>query len=131
MLTNDEDQTSKQSYRENQRRQGQWGSRAWPDAGLEKYLAMAVVRSDKGKLWFLYRLKISNLHILDAKVKLTADGKGISLNLPITANVSLTLWVCVRIGDLGQAPAAWAMERQAGGRHSSTLICKIRGSFQL
>uniref|UniRef100_A0A8D1KX07 BPI fold containing family A member 2 n=1 Tax=Sus scrofa TaxID=9823 RepID=A0A8D1KX07_PIG len=45
-------------------------------------------------------LKISNLHILDAKVKLMADGKGISLNLPITANVSLTLPLLGQVVDL-------------------------------
>lgn len=53
--------------------------------------AMAVMRSDKGELWFLHRLKISNVHILDIKFEVTLDGKGASLSIPITTNVTLTL----------------------------------------
>ncbi|TEA32801.1 hypothetical protein DBR06_SOUSAS4210123, partial [Sousa chinensis] len=35
-------------------------------------------------------LKISNVHILDIKSEVTPDGKGASLSIPITTNVTLT-----------------------------------------
>ncbi|XP_059888746.1 BPI fold-containing family A member 2 [Delphinus delphis] len=46
-------------------------------------------------------LKISNVHILDIKSEVTPDGKGASLSIPITTNVTLTLPLLGELVDLG------------------------------
>ena len=50
--------------------------RSQHDVGKDKSPAMAVKRNDKGELWFLHRVNISNLHILDTTFVETSDGKG-------------------------------------------------------
>ena len=52
---------------------------------------MAVKRNDKGKLWVLHRVNISNLHILNITLEPASDGKGATLKIPITAEVKVNL----------------------------------------
>ncbi|XP_047627271.1 BPI fold-containing family A member 2 [Phacochoerus africanus] len=66
-------------------------SESWQEAKQKVQEAENLLGKVLSKISQITGLKISNLHILDAKVELTDDGKGISLILPITANVSLTL----------------------------------------
>ena len=63
-------------------RQGLWGSNAQHDAGKDKSPAVAVKRNDKGELWFLHRVNISNLHNLDTTFEETSDGKGAIVKNP-------------------------------------------------
>ena len=52
---------------------------------------MAVKRNDKGELWFLHRVNLSNLHNLDTTFEETSDGKGAIVKIPITAEVNVNL----------------------------------------
>ncbi|KAM9683357.1 short palate, lung and nasal epithelium carcinoma-associated protein 2B-like [Dama dama] len=72
-----------------------------PDSTLEnKSPAMAVKRNNKSELWFLHRVKIRNLHILDITFEETPDCKGAIVKIPITAEVSVNLPVLGEIVDL-------------------------------
>ena len=51
----------------------------------------AVKRNDKGELWFLHRVNLSNLHNLDTTFEETSDGKGAIVKIPITAEVNMNL----------------------------------------
>ncbi|XP_036173176.1 BPI fold-containing family A member 2-like [Myotis myotis] len=46
------------------------------------------------------KLKIGNSHILDVKAKLTSDGKGLNLKLPVTTNVTLILPLIGKVVNL-------------------------------
>ena len=52
---------------------------------------MAVKANNKSELWFLHRVKISNLHVLDITFEETADGKSAIVKIPITAEVNVNL----------------------------------------
>ena len=84
-------------------RQGLWGSNAQHDAAIDKSPAVPVKSNDKDELWFLHRVNISNLHILDTTFVETSDGKGAIMKIPITAEVNVNLWVCLGIWCLGDA----------------------------
>ena len=45
---------------------------------------MAVKRNDKGEFWLLYKVNISNLHILDIIFEATSENKA-NVRIPITA----------------------------------------------
>ncbi|XDA82566.1 hypothetical protein R6Z07F_012481 [Ovis aries] len=53
----------------------------------------AVKRNDKGELWFLHRVNLSNLHNLDTTFEETSDGKGAIVKIPITAEVNVNLFL--------------------------------------
>ena len=58
------------------------------------------MRNDKGELWFLHRLTIKSISIGNITFQESSDGTGINLSISITAKVTLTLWVLVRIWGL-------------------------------
>ena len=51
---------------------------------------MVIKRNDKGELWFLYRVKISNLHILDITLEATSENTA-KVRTPITADINVKL----------------------------------------
>ena len=51
---------------------------------------MAVKRNDKGESWFLHRVKISNLHILDITLEATCRNSP-KVRTPITADINVKL----------------------------------------
>lgn len=59
--------------------------------------ALSHILSYKDKL---FALKISNVHIVDVKVELTSDGKGLTMRFPSTADVSVALPVVGKLVDL-------------------------------
>ena len=62
-------------------------------AGTEKSQAMAV-RSDKGELWFLHRVRIRNVQVSDITFEATSDN-GADVWIPITADVTASQWVAL------------------------------------
>ena len=58
-------------------------------AGIEKSQAMAV-RSDKGKLWFLHRVRIRNVQVPDITFEATSNHSA-NVTIPITADVTVNL----------------------------------------
>lgn len=46
-------------------------------------------------LWILCRVNINELNVLDFQVSSSSDGNAVNLQLPVKANVSVFLWVCV------------------------------------
>lgn len=52
---------------------------------------MVAMNNDKGELWVLRRLKISNGNIQDLKAELAPDGQGATLRIPITCTASVSL----------------------------------------
>ena len=49
------------------------------------------MRDDESEFWFLHRLQVSNVRVLDIKAQPTPDGKGLELTFPISAGVRLNL----------------------------------------
>lgn len=60
---------------------------------------MVAMNNDKGELWVLRRLKISNGNIQDLKAELAPDGQGATLRIPITCTASVSLWVSWESGS--------------------------------
>ncbi|EPQ03239.1 Eyes absent like protein 4 [Myotis brandtii] len=96
--------------------------------------ALSNIFSLKDKaLW----LKISNSHILDVKAKLTSDGNGLNLKLPVTTNVtlilpligkvvnlktSLDLLTCVKIETNVQADIPTVVQGECTSNPANTLL---------
>ena len=130
MPSNGENPTPEHGSHEDQSRQGPWGSNAQHNTDTERSPATAVKRNDKGALWFLHRVKISNLHILDITLEATC-GNNTEVRIPITADINVKLWVWLRICGLGNAVryGQWISNLESGTFLCLCLslpICKIR-----
>ena len=82
--------------------QGLWGSNAQHNVDIERSPEMAIKRNEKGQSWFLHRVKISNLYILDITLEVTSENIA-KVRTPITADINVKLWVWLRIWGLGDA----------------------------
>ena len=51
---------------------------------------MAVKRNDKGELWLLYKVNISNLHILGITFKANSENRA-NVRIPITSEGIMNL----------------------------------------
>ena len=51
---------------------------------------MAIKRNEKGQSWFLHRVKISNLYILDITLEVTSENIA-KVRTPITADINVKL----------------------------------------
>ena len=102
MPSNGENPTPEHGSHEDQSRQGPWGSNAQHNTDTERSPATAVKRNDKGALWFLHRVKISNLHILDITLKRLVETT-LKWGSP---SLLTSTWNC----EYGLEPAVWVMQ---------------------
>ncbi|XP_037667075.1 uncharacterized protein LOC119515280 [Choloepus didactylus] len=74
-------------------------------------------------------LKIGNASILEINGEASADGKGIDFRIPVSAEVTLTLGVCLCPWDWREAVQRGHRRPGLGSRPLSSLLCGLRSQF--